>query len=226
MRQVPSLPTWSCTGRGTPTTRRRPKRCLESSTSWRPSRLPPTSMGRHRTDMPSRRDPRSGHQGTRVARQDARAPQRGRSSRSARCRDPGQGCLAEKWMSRPIRRVLFRTAVTSGSATAIHLGRPLLTGSSALPAHSTGPVSNVRCLGLLRVGFTEPRQSPGVLVVSYTTVSPLPGTEVPGGLFSVALSRGSPRVAVGHHPALRSPDVPRRALRPDATAWPTHPRPF
>src|SRR5699024_3917756 len=31
----------------------------------------------------------------------------------------------------------------------------------------------------------------------------------PGGLLSVALSRGSPRVAVGHHPALRSPDVPQ-----------------
>lgn len=46
-------------------------------------------------------------------------------------------------------------------------------------------------------------------MVSYTTVSPLPRTEVPGGLFSVALSRGSPRVAVSHHPALWSPDVPR-----------------
>jgi len=27
---------------------------------------------------------------------------------------------------------------------------------------------------LLRVGFTEPHRSPGTLVVSYTTVSPLP----------------------------------------------------
>ena len=104
---------------------------------------------------------------------------------------------------------------------AIHLGRSLLTGSSALPAHSTGPVSNVRCLGLLQVGFTEPRQSPGVLVVSYTTVSPLPAKA--GGLFSVALSRGSPRVAVGHHPALWSPDVPRQDRGPDAAARPTHP---
>ena len=30
-----------------------------------------------------------------------------------------------------------------------------------------------------------------------------------GGLFSVALSRGSPRVGVTHHPALWSPDFPR-----------------
>ncbi|GAA4984185.1 hypothetical protein GCM10025792_34510 [Pseudonocardia tropica] len=51
-----------------------------------------------------------------------------------------------------------------------------------------------------------------MLVVSYTTVSPLPrGSGEPrGGLFSVALSRGSPRVAVDNHPALWSPDFPRR----------------
>ena len=35
-----------------------------------------------------------------------------------------------------------------------------------------------------------------------------------GGLLSVALSRGSPRVAVSHRPALWSPDVPRPAGRP------------
>ena len=32
----------------------------------------------------------------------------------------------------------------------------------------------------------------------------------PGGLFSVALSFESPRLAVSQHPALRSPDFPRR----------------
>ena len=46
-------------------------------------------------------------------------------------------------------------------------------------------------------------------VVSYTAVSPLPARSA-GGLLSVALSRGSPRVAVNDHPALWSPDVPRR----------------
>ena len=69
-------------------------------------------------------------------------------------------------------------------------------------------------LTLLRVGFTEPPQSPAALVVSYTTVSPLPGyrtqARYPGGLLSVALSRGSPRVGVTDHPALRSPDLPHR----------------
>jgi hypothetical protein len=66
-------------------------------------------------------------------------------------------------------------------------------------------------LTLLRVGFTKPPGSPQALVVSYTTVSPLPPDESGGGLFSVALSRGSPRVGVTDHPALRSPDLPRRA---------------
>jgi hypothetical protein len=39
------------------------------------------------------------------------------------------------------------------------------------------------------------------------TLTPVTG----GGLLSVALSRGSPRVGVTDHPALRSPDLPRRA---------------
>ena len=85
-------------------------------------------------------------------------------------------------------------------------------------------------LTLLRVGFTEPSWSPRTLVVSYTTVSPSPPgqnqeLEPDGGLFSVALSRGSPRVAVGNHPALWSPDFPRRTLvGSDAVARPTRPR--
>jgi len=43
-------------------------------------------------------------------------------------------------------------------------------------------------------------------VRSYRTVSPLPARA--GGLFSVALSRESPRLAVSQHPALWSPDFP------------------
>jgi len=83
---------------------------------------------------------------------------------------------------------------------------------------------------LLQVGFTKPPQSPAALVVSYTTVSPLPGhrrqAPCPGGLFSVALSRGSPRVGVTDHLALRSPDLPHRDRSPSAAARPgsVHPR--
>src|SRR2546426_385169 len=43
-------------------------------------------------------------------------------------------------------------------------------------------------------------------VRSYRTVSSLPAYA--GGLFSVALSRESPRLAVSQHPALWSPDFP------------------
>lgn len=66
----------------------------------------------------------------------------------------------------------------------IHLGLPLPADSCGLPAGSgeqpsnacAGPVSGDSgpFLALLRVGFTEPPRSPGVLVGSYPTVSPLP----------------------------------------------------
>jgi hypothetical protein len=81
--------------------------------------------------------------------------------------------------------------------------------SCGLPGSSGGPPSNAPCMTLLQVGFAEPPGSPQALVVSYTTVSPLPSAAAPGGLLSVALSRGSPRVGVTHHLALRSPDLPR-----------------
>ncbi|SFP90232.1 hypothetical protein SAMN02982918_3823 [Saccharomonospora viridis] len=64
----------------------------------------------------------------------------------------------------------------------IHLGLPSPTGSSGLPA-GIGRAAlkrlrrsrNGSLLALLRVGFTEPPRSPEALVVSYTTLSPLPG---------------------------------------------------
>src|SRR4051812_42839556 len=107
----------------------------------------------------------------------------------------------------------------------IPLGVPLPTRSSGLPGSSGGPPSNAPCLTLLRVGFTEPSESPRTLVVSYTTVSPLPAACATGGLLSVALSRESPRVGVTHHPALWSPDLPRRGIRRllDAAARPARP---
>ena len=76
------------------------------------------------------------------------------------------------------------------------------------------PMPGTDLLALLQVGFTEPPGSPRTLVVSYTTVSPLPPKG--GGLFSVALSRGSLRMGVTHHPALWSPDFPRHLADPAA----------
>jgi hypothetical protein len=68
-------------------------------------------------------------------------------------------------------------------ATVIHLGLPLPTASCGLPS-GIGRAALKRPRGqrlaarafltLLRVGFTKPPQSPAALVVSYTTVSPLP----------------------------------------------------
>src|SRR3954454_3680427 len=62
---------------------------------------------------------------------------------------------------------------------------------------------------LLRVGFTAPHPSPGARWSLTPPFHPYQ-QRTAGGLFSVALSRGSPRVAVNDHPALWSPDVPRR----------------
>lgn len=44
--------------------------------------------------------------------------------------------------------------------------------SRGLPDYWGEQPSYAACLALLRVGFTEPLQSPGALVVSYTTFSP------------------------------------------------------
>jgi hypothetical protein len=74
--------------------------------------------------------------------------------------------------SRAISRILYRP--TARAVTTIHLATPLPTPSCGLPGSSGGQPSNASCLALLRVGFTEPHRSPGTLVVSYTTVSPLP----------------------------------------------------
>ena len=63
------------------------------------------------------------------------------------------------------------------------------------------------------MGFTEPDRSPGLLVSSYLTVSPLPPTEVDGGLFSVALSLAFRPVGVTHHHTLWSPDFPPVELK-------------
>ena len=134
----------------------------------------------------------------------------GRSQRS-RVRRPA-GAPHEGRTSRPVRRVLLPPAVAGAAVATIHLGPPLPAGSRDLPAGSDEQPSGACCAVLLRAGFAEPPRSPAALVGSYPTVSPSPAGA--GGLFSVALSRGSPRVAVSHRPALWSPDVPRPAGLP------------
>ena len=76
-------------------------------------------------------------------------------------------------VSPPVSRILYgasrlRDGHPSGTHVAVRLVRPTRDLIDGPPCP---------CLALLRVGFAEPPRSPGALVVSYTTVSPLP---VPG----------------------------------------------
>ena len=57
--------------------------------------------------------------------------------------------------------------------TTIYLGPPLPVGLVRPTRDVTGGPP-CPCSALLRMGFTKPPRSPGTLVVSYTTVSPLP----------------------------------------------------
>ncbi|CAB1083637.1 hypothetical protein D1AOALGA4SA_11183 [Olavius algarvensis Delta 1 endosymbiont] len=80
------------------------------------------------------------------------------------------------------------------------------------PEAGTGRPHALPYLVLHRVGFTELPRSPGELVRSYRTISPLPGIKpvgwMPGGILSVALSFVLPRLHVMKHPALRCSDFP------------------
>lgn len=132
-------------------------------------------------------------------------PHRDRIARRSGCPPPARIASSQVVTSGPVSRILSSVTIPLRAAVADGLMRPTR-APRASSARSVSATTGVVFLVLLRVGFTEPPQSPGVLVVSYTTVSPLPHR---GGLFSVALSRGSPRVGVTHHPALRSPDFPQ-----------------
>jgi hypothetical protein len=111
-----------------------------------------------------------------------RSPGRQRATTIDHCRPVDSTGAGGRRTSRPVRRIL---SPGRSRVAAIHLGLPSPAGSSGLPAGSGGQPSNAcagpwpedhgTLLALLRVGFTEPRRSPGALVGSYPTVSPLPG---------------------------------------------------
>jgi|HubBroStandDraft_4_1064222.scaffolds.fasta_scaffold10877_6 hypothetical protein len=126
---------------------------------------------------------------------------------------------------RPLARAGGHPSRTAVAGSLVRSTREHRAGRPQTLAQDPRALARIPLLTLLRVGFTKPLGSPRALVVSYTTVSPLPPAGAGGGLFSVALSRGSPRVGVTDHPALRSPDLPRHARRTwrDAAARPTRP---
>jgi len=126
----------------------------------------------------------------------------------------------------------------------IPLGRPLLDGSCDLLGIESTRATPARLPSRSQTGlapggvYLAPLVTEGA-VRSYRTVSPLPAPCGAGGLFSVALSFESPRLAVSQHPALRSPDFPRRDVlrcpprspvrlgreaRRTISPLPTHPR--
>src|SRR3712207_420714 len=122
---------------------------------------------------------------------------------------------------RPPRSTLFPYTTLFRSASrwaVIHLGLPL-------PAGSSGPPAGIGRAALERLRRTAADRRPsrpcsgwglpsrtGHPVRWWSLTPPFHPHQrrAAGGLFSVALSRGSPRVAVSDHPALWSPDVPRR----------------
>ena len=140
------------------------------------------------------------------------------------CVRPGQ--RLGRRASWPVGRVL---CTRSRGPTAIHLGLPLPAASCGLPA-SIGRAALNRSRRLVPLARHCPSDlapggvyraaavtcgAGGLLHHRFTlTAGPEPG----GGLFSVALSRGSPRVGVTDHPALRSPDLPQRNRRTGSTA--------
>ena len=102
-----------------------------------------------------------------------------------RHRPPGPGGRrAGRQLNQPAARWCGRVGLYAGFCPRAPLRRRRVGGhpsraavadaSCGLPGSSGGQPSNAPCLTLLRVGFTEPLRSPGALVVSYTTVSPLP----------------------------------------------------
>ena len=73
---------------------------------------------------------------------------------------------------------------------------------------------------LLRMGFAKPacRQTAGALLPHRFTLTDISFAAFAGGLFSVALSVGFPRLAVSQHPTLWSPDFPPACICLNASA--------
>lgn len=117
-------------------------------------------------------------------------------------------------ISRPISRVLYWQSQWRPSILDLRYRLPLAT----YPQVKSGPPNLL--LGLAPDGVYLAGQvtltTGGLLHHLFTLTN-----AKRGGLFSAALARGSPRVAVSHHPVLWSPDFPRLSLA--AAARPTDP---
>ena len=162
-------------------------------------------------------------------------PARGRppSVRCRRQRTRGGGVAARRRTSRPVSRVLWhgplgnprRRPSLSGwrcrQPPAVHpqarAGSPRTPAQAALPDRPLDLAPG----GVYRAARVTP--GAGALLPHPFTLAPPRVPARRGGLLSVALSRGSPRVAVNNHPALWSPDFPRRDTGPSRYRHPTRP---
>jgi len=96
-------------------------------------------------------------------------------------------------------------------------------GRAVLPRGRRNRLGVALLFGLAPGGVCRAATIARRAVSSYLTISPLPPAVAGGGVFSVALSSGSPPPGVTRHPALRSPDfppVPAFAAREPAATWP------
>ena len=98
-----------------------------------------------------------------------------------------------------------------------HSSRSAVARALKQPTRKVWPGRPLPYLVLLRTGYAEHAASLRHLVVSYSTVSPLP---LARRFAFCGAVRGSPLLDVIQRPALRSPDFPPRALRPAATIRP------
>ncbi len=115
-----------------------------------------------------------------------------------------------------ISRVLFFAAVTVRQVVIIHLGRALPRASSDVTRKlgratlERFPISSCSGWGL---PCDSCHHEPGELLPRRFTLAVRILAEERGGLFSVALSSGSPPLAVSEHPAHWSPDFPPACAR-------------
>ncbi len=116
---------------------------------------------------------------------------------------PKAGSVADRRGSRPISRVLSRTAIPLGTRS------PAC--SSDLPGGSASRAVAPYAV-LLRMGFTLPSVLPRTRCALTAPFHPCQPRGAYGGVFSVALSVASRRPAVNRHPALWSPDFPLHTL--------------
>jgi hypothetical protein len=118
-----------------------------------------------------------------------------------------RGCVTVSW---PVGGILSTGPFPGSGWVAIHLsGLPGDIGRAGRPTLDLAPG------GVCRAARVTP--DAGALLPHRCTLTCGGRTGVLppiGGLFSVALSCESPRLAVNQHPALRSPDLPRPGRTP------------